>query len=482
MAASYLQGAEDSTRDDVTSVESLRRQETMLPNKKMDSFRDDNQGDTFPSSEPHVVVACPTCETKFAVEGSLLASFEAPRFHCSRCDAVFELSSDSHKSRPSARQTNDRRWVLDEDTSTATSSRHNNAHNTPPVQSMVKPTDFSLGSASSDQVTPQPPFSIFPTSNDRPSLSLLGLNTPPARRESHTGSEQVDLTSQLRRTPPISVEEVSCSIASDPFSLFDDPTTLNATQNAANTTSPTMDWTVDAKAPAPPQNMLTEPTAHRAVKGRNVDAAGAETPKPSVARRRLVATSLSRLSIRTRSLAYLSAPVLGAMAMLVTIGYSSYLAPQALDVGLQAIIPTVITGPSSQLPPSELSVQDISLEFVKTQSREGLGVVHGVVYNGSSASLNDVRLEALGFDDRGQIVVRTQAPLRSALAREKVSDLSLATVKKFQSSLSASSSKIGVGERVAFSIALLDTTSGEGIPVNLSQVRYFSARVFSVSQ
>lgn len=449
----------------------------MLPNKKMDSFRDDNQGTPSPSSEPHVVVACPTCRTKFAVEGSLVASFEAPRFHCSRCDAVFELTSESHQNRPSARQTNDRRWVLAEDTSPA-SSRHSNP---PPVQPMVKPTDFSLGNSSSTQVTAQPPFAIFPTSNDRPGLSLLGLNNPIARRE----SEPVDSPSQPRRTPPISVEEVSQSIASDPFSLFDDPTAPHVPQNIASAITPNGDWTVGTKAAAAPQSKLSEPTASRSVTVRNVDVAPTDTVKSSPAssaRRRLVARSFSRLSTRTRSLAYLSAPVLGALAILLTIGYSSYLAPQTLDAGLQAIVPSVITGPTSQLPPSELSVQDLSLEFVKTQSREGLGVVRGVVFNGSSSTLNDVRLEALGFDDRGQIVVRTQAPLRSALAREKVSDLSLATVRKFQDSLSASSSKIGAGERVAFTIALLDTTSGEGTPVNLSRVRYFSARVFSVGQ
>jgi hypothetical protein len=174
--------------------------------------------------------------------------------------------------------------------------------------------------------------------------------------------------------------------------------------------------------------------------------------------------------------------VLAAMGLLLTIGYSSYLAPQTLDAGLQAVVPSIITGATSQLPPADLSVQDISLEFVKTQSREGIGVVRGVVHNGSAATLNDVRLEALGFDDRGQIVIRAQAPLRSALAREKVSDLSLATVRKFQESLSASSSKIAAGEKVAFTVALLDSSSGEGMPVDLSQVRYFSARVFSVGR
>ncbi len=38
-----------------------------------------------------IVVQCPTCQTKFAVEGDVVAQHESPRFHCSRCDSVFTL-------------------------------------------------------------------------------------------------------------------------------------------------------------------------------------------------------------------------------------------------------------------------------------------------------------------------------------------------------------------------------------------------------
>lgn len=458
----------------------------MLPNKKMDSFRDDNQGAPTPSSEPHVVVTCPTCRTKFAVEGSLVASFETPRFHCSRCDAVFEIGAQPQQSRTSPQQTKDRSWVLAEEPMGAP-SRNDLVHNTSSVQPMVKPTDFSLGNASSAEVTPQAPFAIFPSVNERPGLSLLGLNNPPAHRSSRAQSEGLDTPVHTRRTPPISVEEVSPSIASDPFSLFDDPTTPVTKPNTPTTVTPATQWTVGAQPQTEVETPSNPPIAvsPSTVVARNADIARAETPKASAhpsARGRILATTVSKLSVRTRSLAYLSAPVLAAMGLLLTTAYSSYLAPQTLDAGLQAVVPSIITGATSQLPPADLSVQDISLEFVKTQSREGLGVVRGVVHNGSSSNLNDVRLEALGFDDRGQIVVRAQAPLRSALAREKVSDLSLATVRKFQESLSASSSKIAVGERVAFTVALLDSSSGEGMPVDLSRVRYFSARVFSVGR
>jgi len=355
---------------------------------------------------------------------------------------------------------------------------------------MLKPTDFSLGNTSSAEIATQPPFAIFPSANDRPGLSLLGLSKPQGLGQVYATPAHIDEPAATRRTPPISVEEVSQSIASDPFSLFDDPTTPLTPQRTAVSIStseqvPSKEqWTVGSQS-APPNQLSSRLTPSATATVRNTDTTPAQTPKAAATattRERVGIRSLSKLSTRARSLTYLSAPVVAAMGLLLTIGYSSYLAPQTLDAGLRAVVPSLITGPTSKLPPSELSVQEISLEFVKTQSHEGIGIVRGVVHNNADSTLNNVRLEALGFDDRGQIVVRAQAPLRSALAREKASDLSLATVRKFQESLSASSSKIAAGERVAFSIALLDSSSGEAMPVDLSKVRYFSARVFSVGQ
>lgn len=455
----------------------------MLPNKKMDSFRDDNQGAESPSSEPHVVVSCPTCRTKFAVEGSLVASFETPRFHCSRCDAVFELGEHAKPSRSSPQRgdaNNERRWILAEDSPIPDALGQSRAVSA--AQPMLKPTDFSLGDASRADIAPHPPFAIFPAQIERPGLSLLGLNKPLTTSKNPTELAPIETSAPPRRTPPISVEEVTPSIASDPFSLFDDPTAPPPTPSASGIpTTPRWSVSPQTSSSTPPatQPRVSQPTAPV----ENTDPAES-TPAPRVRapRGQMMAHMFARLSPRTRSLSYLSAPIIVLMGVLTAVGYAASFAPKTLDAALQAVVPSIITGSAAQLPPSELSVQDISLEFVKTQSREGLGVVRGVVHNGSSSTLNEVRLEALGFDDRGQIVVRAQAPLRSALAREKVSDLSLATVRKFQESLSASSSKIAAGERVAFTIALLDSSSGEGMPIDLSQVRYFSARVFSVER
>jgi hypothetical protein len=54
--------------------------------------------------------------------------------------------------------------------------------------------------------------------------------------------------------------------------------------------------------------------------------------------------------------------------------------------------------------------------------------------------------------------------------------LPLATIKKFQTALSASTSSIGAHEKVPFTIALI----GENAPAG--EIAYFSARIFSVGE
>jgi hypothetical protein len=82
-------------------------------------------------------------------------------------------------------------------------------------------------------------------------------------------------------------------------------------------------------------------------------------------------------------------------------------------------------------------------------------------------------------------LISAQAPLRSALGKEKLSELSLDTLKKFQGSLGARSAHIKAGEEVPFTIALIPDGSREDQPsladINLSQLKYFSARVFAVT-
>ena len=112
-------------------------------------------------------------------------------------------------------------------------------------------------------------------------------------------------------------------------------------------------------------------------------------------------------------------------------------------------------------------------------------MVSGSLFNQSGKSIEGVELEALGFNERGEIVLSSRSPLKSALSQEKISDLPLDTVRRYQSEINAREATIAGKENVPFTIALInnrnqDTEDTESEPVDLSKVKYFSARVFSV--
>ena len=437
----------------------------MLPNKKMDSVNEITH-EAAPTTEPHVVVACPTCRTKFAVESTLVASFETPRFHCSRCDAVFELGAPLRSPQPTA-PSQQPRWVLTDDIANSTTANDLINQTSPSRETTLKTTDFSLGAMAEEPTIPQH------LEETRPGLSLLGLRfspkhlSPTAITHKEALAGEASPLSQSSGNATATTTEAN----SDVFSLFDTPSSESKTTPRVEA-PPTTDRqapTKDEPRATPPHSAGSTPTSvERAPRGQRSNA------------------WLGRLSPRSQSLTILSSPILATLALLATVGYSTYLAPRTVDTILGALTPSFISGDAAQLPPPELSVHGVSIEFAKTQSQERVGIVRGVVQNASAGSLDDVRLEALGFDEQGEIIARSQAPLRSALAREKVSDLSLATVKKFQESLSARSATINPGEQVAFTIALLDAQTPSGnapiSPADLKKIKFFSARVFSVKQ
>jgi hypothetical protein len=129
-------------------------------------------------------------------------------------------------------------------------------------------------------------------------------------------------------------------------------------------------------------------------------------------------------------------------------------------------------------------MKDLSLRFIRTPNREVVAVISGQLVNTSQEAISDVTLEALGFNDRGEVVIKSRAPLRSALSKEKIADLNQDTIQKFQHALGARDASIAPSETVPFSVALLgdedEMRSGSSVEPDLSSIRYFSARVFSV--
>jgi hypothetical protein len=176
----------------------------------------------------------------------------------------------------------------------------------------------------------------------------------------------------------------------------------------------------------------------------------------------------------------MSVPLAVIMGSLVLVSYSARVSPRSTDTLLSLLIPSPLTNSVPRLPPTDLAIRDLSLRFVRTSSRDTVAVVSGRLLNASGKSISDVTLEALGFNERGEVVTKSRAPLRSALSNEKVSDLDRETIVKFQHALGARDTSIAASETVPFTVALIDQDSHSGDSPDLSQIKFFSARVFSV--
>jgi hypothetical protein len=458
----------------------------MLPNRipesTMNDVMDTNDNGTERTSEPHIVVACPSCCTKFAIESSLVASYEVPRFHCSRCDAIFELQQQQAVPQPN---TPSQRWVLDD---TPQKAPRNDDTSRSPASTTSKPplksTDFTLGALPDPDTFEQRPQ--FEPVEKSAGLSILGFRPSASRRHSSslTRNEAQSIAGATVASPQ---QQQSLSEPNDPFALFDSPAAPAAVDTAATPQTsdtqltgrvqldqqPPLATTSSAVASRQPLKSAVQNNAREvaAISSQVNDVSG---DRAALGRDHL--SFLSRLSDKTQSLVRLSIPVLATMGILAGFSIATRFMPLTMDSVFGAVVPGFIAGRASHLPPPELSVQDLNLSLEKTQSKETLPVIRGFVNNASDSTFEDVSIEALGFNARGELLVRARAPLRSALSREKISDLPLETVKKFQNALSASDASIKGGEKVAFSVALFLQDAAP------QEVTYFSARVFSVGR
>jgi predicted Zn finger-like uncharacterized protein len=408
---------------------------------------------------PHVVITCPSCNTSFAVETAAVAALETPRFHCSRCDDVFIMRDDPRASGFNLQSLSRRSAKIDAVP----------AHNSEPKRSgshdpLLKSTDFSLTAPGSREmqhfereVSPQ--GSPSPRSEG---WDAVGAETKASSAHLTDGSSpRFTLLDQELEEPPIHNPKTQESQTPRRFVLSD--------SEAPPTT--TTRRTEDVRA----RGSKSEPRTIQPLRRPDTKALDAtEIP--------------GRLSARTQSLVSMSTPVLSALLLILALSYSARLSPESMDAIANLAIPSFAKGVVQELPPQNLSARGLTLSFQKTRNRETVAVVKGAILNETGSSFEGVEVEALGFSERGEVILSSRAPLRSALANQKVSQLSIGEISEIQTQENGEHDSIIPREAVPFSIALLDAKQHEGQDgnggenVDPSQIRYFSARVFSVRQ
>jgi len=406
----------------------------MLPKVAyMDSFsgRNDSDIEDESSPSPQITISCPSCSTRFSVDSAEVSAMEHPRFHCSRCDAIFGLPQ-------------------------ATMHEQRNTHSmhvspTPAAEHRSRP---SYNHSRSSAVTPTIKASDFSLSNHETASQQVEAGMTPANSPGKKENSTIRSTGGWELFPSDQTSPQSAEATADDID-FTAPLKSN-TEALADTAQ-----TVAAITTAPPTLPET------------ADAIGHAS---------LFERFFGSRTLRFQGLMFMTTPLVAVSTLLVVLSYSSRVSPETIGKAVRILAPTFLSKSVPKLPPLGLSVQGLKLSYIKTQTKEIIPVISGVVVNSGAESVDGVTLEGLAFNDRGEPILSSQAPLKSALSREKASDLSLETIRKFQLSLSARKAAIGPSEEVPFTIALLDTKRSDGAVVEdeLNNLKYFSARVFSV--
>jgi predicted Zn finger-like uncharacterized protein len=457
----------------------------------------------FEAPAPHIVVVCPSCKTSFAVETAAVAALETPRFHCSRCDDIFIMKDAPADMLPLG--------GVNVQSLTHSANVHRGAHSRarrPLPESLIKPSDFSLGA---NTATPkafiEPNFDapFEPPAQTRSELSLLSRGVEDthfeepvikdtAIEEQFTFEAPAVVKAPVAPTPETTIVEAvtqasgfvvtpavpqAPTLSSRQFVLADPPPVLPdhaLTHNRAKTQAPPAAKPVSVSTEAHPKaRPVSDTESYRpAPQPRRTDPQSAASSEPR------------RFSARTQSLISMGTPILSSLAVLLGLSYCAQVSPRSVDALMNYITPSTFKESVQTPPPSTLGVKNLRISFKKTRNREFIPVVTGTVLNESGRSIDDVELEAIGFNGRGEMIASSRAPLRSALANENISNLSLETIGSYQQSLAAKDSSIKAREAVPFTIALLngrqiDEEQGTS-DFDPAQVKYFSARIFSIKR
>lgn len=472
----------------------------------------------FEAPAPHIVVVCPSCKTSFAVETATVAALETPRFHCSRCDDIFIMKDAPADMLPLG-------GVQVQSIAQQPGLIHRNVqqrNRSHIPESSIKASDFSLGSSSSApkpfvepnfDAPPEPPLT------SRSEFSLLSKGLEDSLLEEQAAIEESPISNEAAAEMPVTwgepvrvesaptstvTETVATTVAqpvrshnfvvaptetrtqpisSRQFVLSDPPPTLpdHAMAIPGHAMARTQAKEQNTAVSAPPKGATSASVQPPRATERY-------QPAPQTRRGEQQISSNAeprRFSGRTQSLISMSVPLLGSLAALLGISYCAQMSPQSVDALFNYATPKVFTESVQTTPPSALGVKNLRLSFQKTRNREFVPVITGTVMNDSGRAFQSVELEVIGFNERGEIIASSRAPLRSSLGNEKIADLSLDMVARYQNTLAAKDNTIKAREAVPFTVALMDARQVDDSSSNdfdPSKVKYFSARIFSIKR
>lgn len=360
------------------------------------------------------VIQCPACNTKFAVETATVANIEDPRFHCSRCDNVFELniraiSEEAYKDLQKIKEK--------------------------PIHNPVQPSQDSFVFEFTDVEVEEKEDRILARGEDE--------NGHKFEVSVGSGELQDSISDELA---PISDHE----IGDDLFLGLDAKSSESS-------------WIKTKASPS------EEPMGYETLSRFTL---GDPSSINSVIENEIKKSWIPSLNISSNHPVLLfSIPCIFLILLFTTIAvFSSFWPSSVLNVS------EYIIGDKFEKFPKDLFVTQSSYKQLILDSGETVSVIQGKLTNKSNSIVTDILLEGAIFDKYGDIIQKKKAHAASSLNKSRMQSLSLRMVEDLQNSLPAHTLKLKSGQSSEFTIVVPQTTSLTAKKPNFYLVRVYSGK------
>lgn len=368
-------------------------------------------------SDRHELIECPACKTKFAIESHIVAAYETPRFHCSRCDHLFE-----RERRPEP----------------ALVAKHD-----------INDINEYIGSDAAPRPLVSEEGEVFPSARSpRPSTSS-GLEMPrmfdPALPPS---APQEPAAVSDFAVPESSSEQLELDFAAAAAKATKD---LSGSQPSSSSSAPRK---IDPPKPAEPREDYLLPELDLG------------EPEPSIFERAAGWFARPRAA-GSGGLAYIVSPLMVFFVGLLGFSYYCQTNPAAAIELSTRLLPG-----APSIAPAGVHMKRTRFRKVTLDSGETVGIISGTIVNGSERTIRDILIEGILFGADGDRATTVKVMLGSDLSKTRLRSLNIEMIEQIQDGRGARRIELGTGREADFTIAFPDA--------DVSSADYFAARIYSV--
>lgn len=384
-----------------------------------------------------IAIQCPSCKTKFGVDGGVLGQVARPRFHCSKCDTTFSKSLASIMTALSR---------VSGESSAGASQR-------PQSRDTVVGPSYHRSVEYSPVVSPPPPQ---PAASPAPDAVKSAVEPVAAARQS---SSPQTPNSRPSSTGDSRVSETNHQVGEE------SSTVTRENQDSGTRISPlatmmkhaAVDETIFSRLQLPPES----PSSSRATAGTEFpnSALGARSAGGWGRRWGNPESSLHRVVFAVM-------PLLVIQLLLVAVTLLVVRDPRSLGALHAGVVSSAV-----RVPPSEIAI--INAEFRKQDLDDGesIYIVSGQVANRTGRAFSQIQVQGLTFDELGRPLQKAVGTAGSSLTTARLSSLSTKMIADLQEVSLRKNVRVESRGNADFTIVLVPRDR---------RPAFFSARVFAV--